>query len=364
MLDVLKSFFVSSLERHRSKYMDEIQNCIMTFGSRSSSSSSSSGTEVCSEDEIFLTSPTIGADSDKITKADDETASMGVLSIASLSEIDSSIDGNTTSSGYCPSRDSSSGFLDLRTAEDISDSLPLTGNLGKPFSLKSHHGHRMCFSSLFKESGKVENGGQCQQISGNCVIDDASSILQQDLKENHLLAKALLIGHGCQEGHNSTTNISENTSLVYRGRELACNAESLGSLETLVDLSGDYDSHIRSLQYGQYCCGQALAAPLLPSPPLSPSRLRVKTPWDKVHPYLQLKQNLHSQMDQNGAILGNHFPVKHPALSLATFGQEEKQKPRGTGTYFPNMVSSISKFFGDICFFIGLSVGMAGFMIL
>ncbi|KAJ9698869.1 hypothetical protein PVL29_007781 [Vitis rotundifolia] len=347
--DELKNFFASTLERHRSKYMAEIQNSALTFGSRgSSSSSSSSGTELCSEDEIFLTSPTVGVDSDKITRIDDETTSMGVLSSPSLSEMDSSIDGNAVS-GYCLSGDSkesaSCGFLDLRITEDMSDSLPPTGNLGRSLSVKSHHGHRLYFSSLFIENGKVENGSLCQKMAESSVIDDASTVLQQESKENHFVANTSFSSHNYHEGHNSigsiisrpTANISENTALAFRGRDFACNAGSLGSLETLLDLSGDYDSHIRSLQYGQCCYGHALPPPLLPSPPLSPSQLQINTPWDKVHQCLQFKQNLHSQMDPNGVILGNHFPVKHPARSVTAFGLEEKQKPRGTGTYFPNM---------------------------
>ncbi|XP_034688498.1 uncharacterized protein LOC117916529 isoform X1 [Vitis riparia] len=338
--DELKIFFASTLERHRSKYMAEIQNSALTFGSRgSSSSSSSSGTEICSEDEIFLTS----LDSDKITRIDDETASMGVLSSPSLSEMDSSIDGNAVS-GYCLSGDSkesaSCGFHDLRITEDMSDSLPPTGNLGRSLSVKSHHGHRLYISSLF-----IENGSLCPKMAESSVIDDASIVLQQESKENHFVANTSFSSHSYHEGHNSigsiisrpTANISENTALAFRGRDFACNAGSLGSLETLLDLSGDYDSHIRSLQYGQCCYGHALPPPLLPSPPLSPSQLQINTPWDKVRQHLQFKQNLHSQMDSNGVILGNHFPVKHPARSITAFGLEDKQKPRGTGTYFPNM---------------------------
>ncbi|XP_059593517.1 uncharacterized protein LOC100253523 isoform X3 [Vitis vinifera] len=338
--DELKNFFASTLERHRSKYMAEIQNSALTFGSRgSSSSSSSSGTEICSEDEIFLTS----LDSDKITRIDDETSSMGVLSSPSLSEMDSSIDGNAVS-GYCLSGDSkesaSCGFHDLRITEDMSDSLPPTGNLGRSLSVKSHHGHRLYISSLF-----IENGSLCPKMAESSVIDDASIVLQQESKENHFVANTSFSSHSYHEGHNSigsiisrpTANISENTALAFRGRDFACNAGSLGSLETLLDLSGDYDSHIRSLQYGQCCYGHALPPPLLPSPPLSPSQLQINTPWDKVRQHLQFTQNLHSQMDSNGVILGNHFPVKHPARSITAFGLEDKQKPRGTGTYFPNM---------------------------
>ncbi|RVW56544.1 hypothetical protein CK203_072467 [Vitis vinifera] len=288
--DELKNFFASTLERHRSKYMAEIQNSALTFGSRgSSSSSSSSGTEICSEDEIFLTS----LDSDKITRIDDEPPQWECCPLL-----------------HWDSKESAScGFHDLRITEDMSDSLPPTGNL---------------------ESS---------------VIDDASIVLQQESKENHFVANTSFSSHSYHEGHNSigsiisrpTANISENTALAFRGRDFACNAGSLGSLETLLDLSGDYDSHIRSLQYGQCCYGHALPPPLLPSPPLSPSQLQINTPWDKVRQHLQFTQNFHSQMDSNGVILGNHFPVKHPARSITAFGLEDKQKPRGTGTYFPNM---------------------------
>ena len=380
--DELKIFFASSLERHKSKYMDDIQNSVLNFGSRgSSSSSSSSGTEICSEDEIFLTSPSVGVDSDKITRIDDETASIGVLSSPSFSEMESSsIDGNAIS-GYCLSGDSresaSCSFLDQKITEDMSDSLPQTGNnLGRSLSVKSHHGHRLCFSSLFTENGKVANGSQSQKMPKSSVVDDANTTLQQqESKENSIVANTSLTSHNYQEGQHSigsvisrsTTDISENTALIFRGQDSACNAGSQRSLETLLDLSGDYESHIRSLQYGQCCYGLALPPPpLVPSPPLSPSQLRIKTPSDKIHQFLKLKQNLPSQMDPNHVILRNHFPVKHPGLlSIAAFGLEEKQKPRGTGTYFPNTVSLllISHFFVGLFlfpsfFFCGSSVGV------
>ncbi|KAL6318156.1 hypothetical protein AAG906_035661 [Vitis piasezkii] len=221
---------------------------------------------------------------DKITRIDDETASMGVLSSPSLSKMDSSIDGNAVS-GYCLTRDSKE--------KDMSDTLPPTGNLGRSLSVKSHHGHRLYFPSLFIENGK-------------------------ESKENHFVANTSFSSHGYHEGHNSIcsiiskpiANISENTALAFRGRDYACNVGSLRSLEILLDLNGDYDSHIRSLQYGQCCYGHALPPPL---PPLSPSQLQINTPWDKVHQHLQFKRNLYSQMDSNGVILGNHFPVKQPA---------------------------------------------------
>ncbi|RVW23157.1 hypothetical protein CK203_102995 [Vitis vinifera] len=230
---------------------------------------------------------------DKITRIDDETASMGVLSSPSLSKMDSSIDGNAVS-GYCLTRglqrECKLWFSCLKIIEDMSDTLPPTGNLGRSLSVKSHHGHRLYFPSLFIENGK-------------------------ESKENHFVANTSFSSHSYHEGHNSIgsiiskpiANISENTALAFRGRDFACNVGSLRSLEILLDLNGDYDSHIRSLQYGQCCYGHALPPPLLPSPPLSPSQLQINTPWDKVHQHLQFKRNLYSQMDSNGVILGNHF---------------------------------------------------------
>lgn len=159
---------------------------------------------------------------------------------------------------------------------------------------------------------------------------------------------------------------TENGNL-HHTMSASSNNDSAEELSSLCDLSGDYDSNIRNLLCGQSCHMYALSAPLLPSPPVPPpllrnpgdsvchslqprqnfhsrmnanggsSQLRNKNSWDHISHSLQAKQSFHSQINSNGAISrSQHHLANHPTLPGATFSSDEKQKQRGTGTYFPN----------------------------
>eukprot|EP00268_Persea_americana_P011133 TRINITY_DN1465_c1_g2_i2.p1 TRINITY_DN1465_c1_g2~~TRINITY_DN1465_c1_g2_i2.p1 ORF type:complete len:984 (-),score=174.72 TRINITY_DN1465_c1_g2_i2:957-3908(-) len=114
------------------------------------------------------------------------------------------------------------------------------------------------------------------------------------------------------------------------------NTEASNSLS---DLSGDYDSHYYSLQYGLSCHEHILYGPVIPFHPQSPSHYRNKSSWDAPRRSNHLKQSILPRINANGVGPGPLFPagsVYYQPLISGAFGMEEMPKPRGTGTYFPN----------------------------
>lgn len=117
-------------------------------------------------------------------------------------------------------------------------------------------------------------------------------------------------------------------------------AKSSEPCSILSDLNGDYDSHLNCLKYGRWCYEYALNMPTLPMPP-PPSVFRRMNSWDAVQHSLQFNQNGFSHKSVNGVIPNPAFYAVNPLLIPGmAFGLEDVRKPRGTGTYFPNMVCS------------------------
>lgn len=178
------------------------------------------------------------------------------------------------------------------------------------------YGHKLdrySFSGSSKENGSFENGNPCQN---NVYI------------KNH---KGVSSGDSGISSPNA--NISESLSLDFRERTAI--GGDIETLNPLSDLSGDYDSHIRSLLYGQFCHGHAVSAPSPRSP----------TPPIQRHQF-QNRRNSFSLKNSNGVAMGSNgvvsgpvvYPANIPTAPGAAFGLEESKKVRGTGTFIPNMV--------------------------
>ncbi|KAJ0985443.1 hypothetical protein J5N97_003799 [Dioscorea zingiberensis] len=102
----------------------------------------------------------------------------------------------------------------------------------------------------------------------------------------------------------------------------------------LADLTGDYDTHFRSLLYAQSCQDFMLGGFYFPNHRSSPPPYRSKPSWDALR-----RQNMFMPVNPNGLVHGppilpGHYPVSTP-LAAGAYG-EDLHKPRGTGTYFPN----------------------------
>lgn len=146
----------------------------------------------------------------------------------------------------------------------------------------------------------------------------------------------------CTTGSSSTlkAHISENLSFDYGELDTASVGGESEASNPLADLTGDYHSNIRSLLSAQLCHGFALsAAPMVLSRPSSPLRIQNKKPRDIICRSISLKENEFSQKDTN-VMSTNHITWANSdsALFSNAFHFQGTQKPRGIGTYFPNMV--------------------------
>ncbi|KAL9249767.1 hypothetical protein AKJ16_DCAP22048 [Drosera capensis] len=103
-------------------------------------------------------------------------------------------------------------------------------------------------------------------------------------------------------------------------------------LDALIDLAGDYESHLSSWNYGRLWYNGAWT-----SNPSNASLFQGKS-VPAGHP-LQFRQTMYSNVQSNGAIPSPHWvgvPMSPPVVpGGAPFGLE-LNKARGTGMYFPN----------------------------
>lgn len=112
------------------------------------------------------------------------------------------------------------------------------------------------------------------------------------------------------------TSVLESLALDFRERD-SSSVVDLEALNPLADLSGDYDSHLRSLLYGQGCLGFAV----LP---------QSKNLGDCANQLRPFRSNSFGQTN-----LSTWESCARIARSYSVFTSEEKFKARGTGTYLP-----------------------------
>ncbi|PKA57629.1 DNA polymerase sigma subunit [Apostasia shenzhenica] len=101
------------------------------------------------------------------------------------------------------------------------------------------------------------------------------------------------------------------------------------------DLSGDYDTHLNSLVYAKWCQEQIIGTYYLPihqSPSYHYPRHQDVWNIDSVYTAINANAVLPASPFSPTA----SYPI-NSTFSSSTYGTEDVPKPRGTGTYFPNM---------------------------
>ncbi|KAA8543664.1 hypothetical protein F0562_021590 [Nyssa sinensis] len=343
--DEIKKFFANTLERHGSKLMLDLQNLALTSGVKGSGTLSSSfHPKTFSEVGMCLKSSSADCDN-TISGVENKQAnvfrneldrySMEVASSKVVSEMGFSTDGIAVSGYHL------AGDVNSIIENDTSDCSPQ----GRNFS-SSPSGQYYYAPYFFFSGSSTENGNLHPEKPVNFDDDKMSFDPWVEYRENQLVAgnriSSCSNNNECVSSSGSAisspdANILEKFSLDFREGDFAGTSGGLETFNPLSDLSGDYDSHIRSLLYGQCCHGYALSAPVLPNPLTMPSQFRDKKPWETVRRSMPLKRNSCSRINTNGVLGPTFHPVDNPTPSIAAFGSEEKHKPRGTGTYLPNM---------------------------
>ncbi|CAJ1970767.1 unnamed protein product [Sphenostylis stenocarpa] len=179
-------------------------------------------------------------------------------------------------------------------------------------------------------NGQIENNISNTEPALNSVIDEGmvSNSPKSHTDEKNMASFGSAVSIDANILENNFFHSDRYTTSVSGGTEAS---------KSLLDLTGDYDSHIGNLQYGQICNGYTVS-PVLPSPPRSP-KFPNRNPWETVRQCVQINHSIRSQANSNCVIGQQVYVINHPTLPMTSFASEEKRKIRGTGAYFPNMAS-------------------------
>lgn len=336
--DELKKFFGNTLERHGSNCWADLQNSACGSEFRVPDHLlSASGPESVSEEKKVVGS-TVGC---KI-QGSDAVSGIGQMPDSHILQAVSPHVVLDYGCGLDKDIEEDATFRILRTENTNGPTnLLLNGNhLSTSVPVSSHQSHQCCSLDSCREKDKNESVLFPEKLAASSAIDgkNFTSKLETNGKHstNSNLASSCInctdsefIGSSilCDVTYvQENTNHMENDTPSISGRSK--------TLNSLLDLKGDHESHFRNLQYGQFSQGYAMSPPVLLSPPLSP-QLSNKNPWESIHKSLQFPHSVNSRSDRNCVAFGPQFyPTNHCSLPGALFVEENKT-PRGTGTYIP-----------------------------
>ncbi|GAV58628.1 LOW QUALITY PROTEIN: hypothetical protein CFOL_v3_02161, partial [Cephalotus follicularis] len=289
----LNKFFTNTMERPGSNCWIDEQNFALFSGSRGSVQSISTSSSVtCCEDGLYL---------------------------KSLPAVYSNV-----VSSFCFSRNAkgfvTSEYLAMKSENDSSDCSSLGHNLGTSLLGYYHHAYQSFLSGLLRQNGDIENANPCGKRSAKSVADG---------KMNNSICS-----------YSNQENILPNGSA--HSTAIASISGSSQSLNTLLQLSGEYERHFCSVLYGQYCHLYAVSGTTLSR---MSSHSQNKDNRDPTRPAQQSKKNGHSQMNSNGFLAPPFYSMNPCVPSSVIFGFKEMSRSRGTATYIPNMVIYLFTYF-------------------
>ncbi|XP_022950092.1 uncharacterized protein LOC111453279 [Cucurbita moschata] len=247
------------------------------------------------------------------------------------------------------------GVDGLANAIGVSD-VRLSGDANDLASLRiegltiSNDAHKSTPSSLKEGISPLGNphlcNGEVTDKNTKKRTPKNSGSTEKKSSNQHLQSPTDATGSSAQGNKQDENHVNNDDELANQSEKKQCSRGFLNSndeppeaFSALSDLSGDYETHFNNLQIGRWYYEYALTAALSPTPPPLPSQYPNKNAWDIIRRSVQVKQNAFAQMNNNGLLARPAFyPMRSPILpGGATLGMEEMPKPRGTGTYFPNM---------------------------
>ncbi|XP_022721907.1 uncharacterized protein LOC111279218 isoform X2 [Durio zibethinus] len=360
--DELHKFFSNTLDRHGSVQRPDVQDPDpLSRFSGFGATSSVSGTESCVEDQTFYESES----SNSITmtwnyRSDNE----GLLHKVNNGNVSGKETNFSRTLNEPQGSANTISVSEIRLCGDAKDlatsrvqghvisndahkSCPPNAESSVSSSDNVQHEPHPYFCSSSLDNGDIRNGNAECKHSKNpgfteknvtsgilpATIEDMGSNVHGDHSENHLVGQGVKSPVGSKH-HSLISNSAWSSDDLYPGySSFPASSSAAGSqeaLSSLSDLCGDYDTHLRNLNYGWWCYDYAFSAsgPSISSP-LVP-QFQSQNSW-------QFRRNAISLMNANGIVPRQaYYPIKPPMLHVVGFGREEMPRPRGTGTYFPN----------------------------
>ncbi|KAK9289522.1 hypothetical protein L1049_007677 [Liquidambar formosana] len=349
---------MNTLDRHGSRPRPDVQDPVPTYGGFGPASSFSGWIlrNHCVMELITLRYQRQEWNSGR-TLNEPQRGSMRVIPSTLLSEASSCANG-TAVSGYRLSGDAkdlaTSRIQGLRISDDTPKSSPPSSEGSISPIGKAYHAPHLYFSRSHNGNGEMRNeipdrrqpenfGFTDEKVSYGILHapdEETGFIVRCDLDKNQFVTNhEVLTVVGSKDGPSIVSPVVgslEDFHPGYREKALAWTTAIPEDLNPLPDLNGDYDSHLYSLRYGRWCCESALSAPVPHMPPPLLSQLQSENSWE-ARWSVQMRQNRFPHMNANGVVTRPAFYLMNPPMAPgAAFGIEEKPKPRGTGTYFPN----------------------------
>ncbi|XP_077239142.1 uncharacterized protein LOC143880214 isoform X2 [Tasmannia lanceolata] len=389
IVDELNKFFMNTLDRHGGGQRPDVQDLAPSYLfdiNGSGSISLKTDAEKCTDGNTIVGSPSIsssspigettadhyGVLSEEINNLNishsewkhetgmqtvgqssnhqptrDEPQKLEGSSSLSVSESDCLTEGNVVSGSRMAgdAKDlASNRVLGSKITNDIHMPFLNTSEPGTWSFERAHHAPHLFYSNQFPENGRIGNGtlDQTKFIAGllennlsfrlQAPKGEIGFVLQPDHDECDSTSN---ITFRSESDHSSFLESSSNSisDVGWRERDSIGTAGSSENLNGLSDLSGDYDTLFNSLLYCQHCHEYILCGPVIPIPSASHSQFRSKPSFGALRQPAHLKRNMFPHMSANGAVPGSQF-------FLPAYYTEEMPKPRGTGTYIPNMAHS------------------------
>ncbi|KAL7113830.1 hypothetical protein ACP275_04G083200 [Erythranthe tilingii] len=275
--DEISEFFADTIARHGNDYRSSTQGLTLEFGDEDSSTAySSSPVELSSEDDIILKSSVC-----------DDNESLGLEFKHEINRHSEFATSNSSLVNGVPEYASSSNNSSWNHSH-------------KPFycsSKLSAENEKFCFDTWLdnrEENGETNNTYQW-----------------------------------CLDNSHAKSNFTDHIALDFKEMDLKSVGGESEAFNPLADLRGDYESHIRSLLYGQLCHGFSLSTSVAYHPPFLPSRVSNKKPLSDTLP-----QPMPACRVQFSQMSSTAFPIEQNVGPLANFAQRASQ---GTGTYFPHV---------------------------
>uniref|UniRef100_A0A7N0VK41 Polymerase nucleotidyl transferase domain-containing protein n=1 Tax=Kalanchoe fedtschenkoi TaxID=63787 RepID=A0A7N0VK41_KALFE len=284
----LKRFFLNSLERHGNNYWDDIPIHLFPLG----------------VEEIGTSSSTSSSEGNSIDFGEDEFSEICDEALGSRENMDCYSTRITECHADGVSEDdfnqTYTGFVTTAGAFSVSDYSVVTCDTDS-----SSHSPDHCYSP--KETDMTGIGHQYpDRVMKPALAKKGRSVLPRD---------------------DTLAFICSNPKDGFTG-----NSEEFHSL---LDLTGDYERHIRSLLYGLNYHGYTLSASPAASPFKTLSRMRNRYQYESIYHSSQFKQIGQPQRIPSTRL--SHPSSHHCASSLGSAHSADKQKFRGTGTYIPNI---------------------------